>query len=182
MTFSQKEGGGVSANPKNPYQKKLRWSKKGEGGGLSFLTKSHKKTVFFLTPPLIARSRCLGKFLVRAIKGAERKDSEETPCILLTLWDRGDHKTDLQANPQDCWWLQGQPKRSQGDHHRNPWVRPQHRQLWSNNQNNWCPMHVIKSAPNDTNQHQSAPTLICISKKFKISMGWVKIRCVCCWS
>ena len=28
--------GGVSANPKNPYQKKLRWSKKGEGGSQFF--------------------------------------------------------------------------------------------------------------------------------------------------
>ena len=36
-------------NPKNPYQKKLRWSKKGEGG-LSFFTKSKKKTVFFFYP------------------------------------------------------------------------------------------------------------------------------------
>ena len=35
LTFGQK-GGGVSANPKNPYQKKLRWSKKGEGGGSQF--------------------------------------------------------------------------------------------------------------------------------------------------
>ena len=34
---------------KNPYQKKLRWSKKGRGGGLSFLTES-KKTVFFKDP------------------------------------------------------------------------------------------------------------------------------------
>ena len=31
FTFCQKGGGGVSANPKNPYQKKLRWSKKGGG-------------------------------------------------------------------------------------------------------------------------------------------------------
>ena len=51
MTISPKRGGG-SANPKNPYQKKLRWSKKGEGGGsLSFLTKSKKKQ-FFLRLPL----------------------------------------------------------------------------------------------------------------------------------
>ena len=34
---------------KNPYQKKLRWSKKGEG--LSFLTESHKKPVFFYPSP-----------------------------------------------------------------------------------------------------------------------------------
>ena len=43
-------GGGLQ-NPKNPYQKKLRWSKKGEGVGLSFFTKSKKKQLFF-TPPL----------------------------------------------------------------------------------------------------------------------------------
>jgi len=40
------EKGGVWAESKNPYQKKLRWSKKGEGG-YQFLTKSTKKTVFF---------------------------------------------------------------------------------------------------------------------------------------
>ena len=50
MTDFDQRGGGVSANPKNPYQKKLRWSKKGEGGGLNFLTKSKKKTVFFMPP------------------------------------------------------------------------------------------------------------------------------------
>ena len=41
--------GGVLPNPKNPYQKKLRWSKKGKGG-LSFLTKSKKNSIFM--PPL----------------------------------------------------------------------------------------------------------------------------------
>ena len=44
------EKGGVLPNPKNPYQKKLRWSKKGEGGSQFFFTKSKKKTVFM--PPL----------------------------------------------------------------------------------------------------------------------------------
>ena len=39
----------VLPNSKNPYQKKLRWSKKGEGG-LSLLTKSKKKQVFFMPP------------------------------------------------------------------------------------------------------------------------------------
>ena len=47
-TISPKRGG-VSANPKNPYQKKLRWSKK--GGGLSFLTKSKKNSFFFNGSP-----------------------------------------------------------------------------------------------------------------------------------
>ena len=41
---------------KNPYQKKLRWSKKVEGG-LSFLTKS-KKNSFFM-PPLVCQSQNL---------------------------------------------------------------------------------------------------------------------------
>ena len=48
-----KRGGGVSANTKNPYQKKLRWSKKGEGGGLNFLTKSKKKQFFFYASPYL---------------------------------------------------------------------------------------------------------------------------------
>ena len=75
LTISAKRGG-VSANPKNPYQKKLVFFwlfrrkggglgqskkslsektevvKKGGGGGLSFLTKSHKKPVFFWGLPL----------------------------------------------------------------------------------------------------------------------------------
>ena len=44
---------GVSGpSQRNPYQKKLRWSKKGEGwGGLSFLTQS-KKNSFFMAPQI----------------------------------------------------------------------------------------------------------------------------------
>ena len=35
--YIRSEGGGlVSANPKNPYQKILRWSKNGEGGSQFF--------------------------------------------------------------------------------------------------------------------------------------------------
>ena len=45
--FRSKEGG-VSPNPKNPYQKKLRWSKKGEGGSV-FLLKV-KKNIFYASP------------------------------------------------------------------------------------------------------------------------------------
>ena len=47
--FRQKEGGS-GPSKKNPYQKKLRWSKKGERRGLSFFTKSKKETVFFMPP------------------------------------------------------------------------------------------------------------------------------------
>ena len=41
--------GGVSANPKSPHQKILRWSKKGEGG-LSFFIKSKKNSFFGASP------------------------------------------------------------------------------------------------------------------------------------
>ena len=75
-------GGGVSANPKNPYQKKLRWSKKGEGGGLSFFTKSKKKQFFYGSPyvqigqgiqnlgPLEIVEQCRGHWCTRGSKGA----------------------------------------------------------------------------------------------------------------
>ena len=49
--FRQKGGGSLGRVKKNPFQKKLKWSKKDEGGGLSFLSES-KKTVFFV-PHLI---------------------------------------------------------------------------------------------------------------------------------
>ena len=48
--FSLRGGEGVLPNPKYPYQKKLRWTKKGEGG-LSFLLKVKKQ---FFMPPLKA--------------------------------------------------------------------------------------------------------------------------------
>ena len=55
--FSLKRGGvGGWAEPKNPCQKKTEVSKKGEGGGSQFLgLKVKKKTVCFLTPPLMGR-------------------------------------------------------------------------------------------------------------------------------
>ena len=74
--------GGASANPKNPYQKKLRWSKKGEGGGLSFFTKSKKKQFFYGSPyvqigqgiqnlgPLEIVEQCRGHWCTRGSKGA----------------------------------------------------------------------------------------------------------------
>ena len=36
-------------NPMNPYQKKMRWSKKG-GGGVSVFLLKVKKTVFYASP------------------------------------------------------------------------------------------------------------------------------------
>ena len=80
--FNADLGGGVSANPKNPYQKKLRWSKKGEGGGLSFFTKSKKKQFFYGSPyvqigqgiqnlgPLEIVEQCRGHWCTRGSKGA----------------------------------------------------------------------------------------------------------------
>ena len=65
------------------YQKKLRWSKKGEGGGgLSFFTKSKKKQFFYGSPyvqigqgiqnlgPLEIVEQCRGHWCTRGSKGA----------------------------------------------------------------------------------------------------------------
>ena len=57
------KGGGVSANPKNPYQKKLRWSKKGEGGVSVFWLKVIKNQFFLFWPlPLGQKSKFGRKF------------------------------------------------------------------------------------------------------------------------
>ena len=50
LTIFRRKGGGSGPKQKNPYQKKLRWSKKGEGGGLSFLTESKKNSFFQGSP------------------------------------------------------------------------------------------------------------------------------------
>ena len=75
-------GGGVLPNPKNPYQKKLRWSKKGEGGVSVFLLKVKKKQFFYGSPyvqigqgiqnlgPLEIVEQCRGHWCTRGSKGA----------------------------------------------------------------------------------------------------------------
>ena len=75
-------GAGVSANLKNPYQKKLRWSKKGEGGVSVCFTKSKKKQFFYGSPyvqigqgiqnlgPLEIVEQCRGHWCTRGSKGA----------------------------------------------------------------------------------------------------------------
>ena len=80
--FNADLGGGVSANPKNPYQKKLRWSKKGEGGVSVFLLKVKKKQFFYGSPyvqigqgiqnlgPLEIVEQCRGHWCTRGSKGA----------------------------------------------------------------------------------------------------------------
>ena len=51
LTIFRRKGGGVWPNPKNPYQKKLRWSEKEEGGGRSqFFWLKVKKNNFFMAP------------------------------------------------------------------------------------------------------------------------------------
>ena len=49
--FFSQSGEGVLPNPKNPYQKKLRWSKKGEEGGSQFFFTKSKKWQFFYAAP-----------------------------------------------------------------------------------------------------------------------------------
>ena len=49
LTIFRRKGGGSGPSQKNPYQKKLRWSKKGEGGSQFFLLKVKKQ---FFMPPL----------------------------------------------------------------------------------------------------------------------------------
>ena len=108
MTISPKRGE-VSANPKNPYQKKLVFFdyfaekggglgrvkkslsektevvKKGGGGGLSFLTESKKKQFFFEGSPKLDNCELKNSNVVYACARA-LADSNLAPDITADPW------------------------------------------------------------------------------------------------